>query len=108
MVTIQEAKARLQEELERALAELARLEESLETKGDYGLGVGDPNIYQWEFNLALRQRAEDKVKAIRKALQRAEAGKYGICEVCGERIEDARLEMFPYTTFCSRCARSRR
>jgi len=107
-IAFEEARKLLEKELKTALAELADLEKKLEVKGDYGLGIGDPNIVQWELNLALRDRAAKKVEDIKKALERLDRGDYGICEVCGKSIEKGRLELLPYTTLCSRCAQLRR
>jgi DnaK suppressor protein len=100
-------KERLQQELEEALAEVARLQERLERKGDYGLGKGDPAIYEWEMCLALKQRAETKVQSLELALQKAEEGDYGTCEVCGETIDPARLAILPHTKRCITCAQKR-
>ena len=97
-------KERLQEELNEALAEIARLDERLEGKGDYGLGKGDPSIYEWEICLALKQRAENKVRSLEVALRKAEEGDYGVCEVCGETIDPARLAILPHTKRCINCA----
>ncbi len=105
---LKEAERKLKKELKEARAELAELEKRLETKGDYGLGIGDPNIIQWELNLALRDRAARKVEEIEKALERLEKGEYGICSRCGKEIEKARLELLPYTTLCIKCAQLRR
>ncbi len=38
------------------------------------------------------------------ALGKIEKGTYGICERCGKPIELERLELIPWTKFCSRCA----
>jgi RNA polymerase-binding transcription factor DksA len=97
-------KERLQQELDEALAEIARLEERLERKGDYGLGKGDPSIYEWEMCLALKQRAENKARSLEVALRKAEEGDYGICEVCGQAIDPARLAILPHTKRCIGCA----
>jgi DnaK suppressor protein len=97
-------KERLQEELIEVQAEIARLDERLEGKGDYGLGKGDPSIYEWEICLALKQRAESKARSLEVALRKAEAGDYGICEVCGETIDPARLAILPHTKRCINCA----
>ncbi|MGD8399196.1 MAG: TraR/DksA C4-type zinc finger protein [Anaerolineae bacterium] len=98
---------RLRQELDETLAELARLEERLEGKGDYGLGKGDPSIYEWEMCLALKQRAENKAKSLRQALQKAAEGDYGVCEVCGQPIDPARLAILPDTKRCIECAQKR-
>jgi RNA polymerase-binding transcription factor DksA len=100
-------KERLQQELDEALSEIARLDERLERKGDYGLGKGDPSIYEWEMCLALKQRAESKARSLEVALRKAEEGDYGICEVCGEAIDPARLAILPNTTRCIGCAQKK-
>ncbi len=99
---------RLQHELEETRAEIASLDERLEgNRGEYGLGKGDPNIYEWEMCLALKQRAEDKIQSLEVALRRAEEGDYGVCEVCGRAIDPARLAILPDTKRCVACAQKR-
>jgi len=100
-------KQRLRERLEETLAEIARLEERLEGKGDYGLGKGDPSIYEWEMCLALKQRAESQARSLEMALRKAEEGDYGICERCHQPIDPARLEVVPDTKRCIQCAQKR-
>ena len=95
----------LEKELEQARGELAQLEERLESKGDYGLGRGDPLIVRWEMNLALREEMKRKVEQLEEALERAKEGNYGVCESCGQLIDPERLEVLPSTTLCIRCAR---
>jgi DnaK suppressor protein len=105
---IAEARARLQTERAEVLDELETLRARLETKGDYGLGEGDPMIYQWELNLALCKRAEQHLAEIEEALEQLEMGIYGRCERCGKPIEPERLAVLPHTTVCSQCAQRRR
>lgn len=95
----------LERDLEQAREELAQLEERLESKGDYGLGRGDPLIIRWELNLALREEMKRKVEQLEEALERAKEGNYGICESCGQPIDPERLEVLPSTALCIRCAR---
>jgi DnaK suppressor protein len=102
-----ELRERLQQELDETLAEIARLEHRLEGKGDYGLGKGDPSIYEWEMCLALKQRAENKARSLEVALRKAEEGDYGMCEVCGQQIDPARLAILPHTKRCISCAQKR-
>lgn len=99
---------RLQQELNETLEELERLEGRLEgNKGDYGLGKGDPSIYEWEMCLALKQRAENKARSLQVALRKAEEGDYGVCEICGNPIDPARLAILPDTKRCINCAQKR-
>jgi DnaK suppressor protein len=100
-------KQRLQQELAETQAEIKRLEDRLERKGDYGLGKGDPSIYEWEMCLALKQRAENKARSLEVAIRKAEEGDYGFCEVCREPIDPARLAVLPHTKRCIHCAQKK-
>jgi len=99
---------RLEQALEETLAKIEHLNKKLEDKADYGLGKGGSTIYEWEFNLALRQSLEAKAKSIRAALRKMQEGGYGMCEVCGQEIDAERLAVLPHTTLCIKCAQARR
>lgn len=102
------ARERLLAERAEVMKELEQLRGRLETKGDYELGEGDPMIYQWELNLALRERAEQHLAEIEEALEQLDMGLYGRCERCGKPIEPERLAVLSHTTVCSQCAQRRR
>ncbi|MDO8593381.1 MAG: TraR/DksA C4-type zinc finger protein [bacterium] len=53
-----------------------------------------------ESNTAILADLEARYDTVLSALKRIENGKYGKCEVCGEKIEDARLEADPSATTC--------
>lgn len=53
---------------------------------------------------ASEQRRQDTLTRIQGALRRIEAGKFGACFVCGERIDERRLSVDPTTTRCLACA----
>jgi RNA polymerase-binding transcription factor DksA len=95
----------LERRLQETREELAQLDERLDAKGDYGLGRGDPLIVRWELNLALREKVEQRIEQLGDALQRLDAGDYGICEFCGQPIDPERLEVLPGTALCIECAR---
>ena len=42
-------------------------------------------------------------RQIEAALQRLDAGTYGVCERCGQPIPPRRLEALPYATLCVAC-----
>jgi len=44
-----------------------------------------------------------RAHAIRLALERMDAGEYGLCQECDEPIEPARLDAVPWTNLCRRC-----
>jgi DnaK suppressor protein len=54
----------------------------------------------------LDEREQKEIQAISKALARMELGEYGSCEVCGKGIEMERLEVIPWTSVCSKHART--
>jgi len=48
----------------------------------------------------LMSEARQSLVYVENALSRIENGTYGECEVCGEQIEEQRLEALPYATLC--------
>ncbi|MEW6297717.1 MAG: TraR/DksA family transcriptional regulator [Thermodesulfobacteriota bacterium] len=56
-----------------------------------------------EINLILSDRDREKLQAIEDALERIDAGTYGICEMCEEEIAPERLEALPFTRLCVTC-----
>lgn len=52
----------------------------------------------------LEEEGHDEEEQIRAALGRLDAGTYGTCQICGGRIEAARLDALPWTATCRRCA----
>jgi RNA polymerase-binding transcription factor DksA len=108
MIALQLMKGRLEAELNELRGQIAELDEDLEAKPDYTLGAGDPAVYQWEYNLAQRERAIEKLHAVQAALQRLAEGSYGQCLRCRKEIEAERLELLPSTPLCAHCAQTRR
>ena len=53
--------------------------------------------------LRMRDRERKLIFKIQEALDRLEAGAYGICEECGEEIGIARLKARPVTKLCIQC-----
>jgi DnaK suppressor protein len=54
----------------------------------------------------LDEQEQKEIQAITRALARMEFGEYGSCEVCGKEIEVERLEVIPWTSVCSKHART--
>lgn len=95
----------VQEELARTRDQIARLEEALAVRPDYGLGQGDPAIVRWELNSALLQQSRERAANLEQALSRLEQGTYGICARCGGPIHPDRLTVLPDVRLCIDCAR---
>ena len=45
----------------------------------------------------------EKLKSLNQALKRVYDRTYGICEICGNYIQEARLKIIPYARFCIDC-----
>lgn len=56
-----------------------------------------------EVSSAVSVSHSEELARVRKALQRFDDGTYGICEVCGEAIGEARLEANPCARRCIEC-----
>jgi DnaK suppressor protein len=54
----------------------------------------------------LDEKELEDIQSINRALARMELGEYGACEVCGKGIEVERLEAIPWTSVCSKHART--
>jgi DnaK suppressor protein len=65
--------------------------------------IGSDNFEQ-EFTLSLMANDEDTLQRIEAALERIEAGTYGLCEECEIAIPKMRLNAIPYTPVCVKCA----
>jgi DnaK suppressor protein len=55
------------------------------------------------FELRIRDRERKLINKIKEALERIEDDTFGICEMCGEEIGEARLKARPVTTLCIEC-----
>jgi len=94
-------KASLTKHIDSELDEMASSEgHHLADMDDLG---GDANDEETSFKILEMETAE--VKEIDHALERIEAGEYGICESCNEAIGVARLKALPFTSHCIECKR---
>ncbi|GHB31123.1 hypothetical protein GCM10010377_21840 [Streptomyces viridiviolaceus] len=107
---VEEARGELQSEVDRLRAELTASEQSLQglmrDSGD-GAGhdeadTGSKNITR-EHELALAANAREMLTQTERALERLDAGTYGLCENCGNPIGKARMQAFPRATLCVEC-----
>lgn len=62
------------------------------------------SIRENDMRKSLLVEAQQGLNYVNDALSRIENGTYGECTVCGEEIEDKRLEAVPYATLCMKHA----
>jgi DnaK suppressor protein len=53
--------------------------------------------------LNLDEATRTEIQQIRKAIERLDAGQYGLCDACRRPIAPKRLEALPYATSCLKC-----
>ena len=56
--------------------------------------------FEREKDLSILEQVEAELADVEHALRRLEDGTYGICEACGQPIDEARLEALPAARFC--------
>lgn len=61
------------------------------------------STFERERDLSLSENVKDLLQRVNEALARIEEGTYGICEMCGEKIPEERLEALPYANLCILC-----
>lgn len=101
--------------VEKLLKEFAKKDKEL--KGDWdtvypsfngasgggALEIEADELQEYESKLDVEYLLELKLKDINSALQKIKKGQYGICERCGKKISQKRLEVFPGARFCLKC-----
>ncbi|MBU5440363.1 TraR/DksA C4-type zinc finger protein [Tissierella sp. MSJ-40] len=60
-------------------------------------------VFMMEQDRGLKSKLNDTLYEIDNSLQDLEDGNYGICKVCGKRIDEERLELIPYLKTCIEC-----
>lgn len=107
---VEEARTELVSEILRLRTELDASEvaitglmrDSGDGAGDDQADTGTKNITR-ESELALAANATSMLEQTERALERLEAGTYGLCENCGQPIGKARMQAFPRATLCVDC-----
>ncbi|KAM9861514.1 TraR/DksA C4-type zinc finger protein [Leucobacter sp. BZR 635] len=94
-------------DLDATLAELVRSRESSNDDDEHD-PEGVTLSSEWSRLSGLADAARAELAEIDAALERWEAGSYGVCGRCGEPIPVERLEVRPFATRCVPCASLRR
>ncbi|MCM3778458.1 TraR/DksA family transcriptional regulator [Microbacterium hydrocarbonoxydans] len=59
---------------------------------------------EWSRLTGLAEAAASELRQVDEAMDRLDAGTYGLCAHCGRPIPAARLEVRPFATHCVACA----
>jgi DnaK suppressor protein len=108
--------ARLLEEKGELETQLNEIEESTfantqsDISGEVGLGEeyadAGSATFERERDLSIENNVRDLLKKIARALERIDAGTFGICERCQKPIEKARIKALPYAGLCIKDAQA--
>jgi DnaK suppressor protein len=104
---LEEERERLEEliaDYERDLEEARLTESSSDRSPDPGNAEASSMKLEYAKELSIEQNTLDLLSKANRALERVEAGTYGICESCGQAIPVERLDVLPYSTLCVECA----
>jgi DnaK suppressor protein len=106
-----ELRAALQERLDELVEERQRFVDSIaaaqrerlsDTAGDDQVDSGSKTV-EHEHEVTVANAISERIRQVSHALDRVDAGDYGICERCGKPIPAARLAAFPSATLCVSC-----
>jgi len=97
-------KTRILDRLEELGVRMQSIESELDTPkpkdlNDQAIDLEDDEVLEGVGLVAQRE-----VGLLRAALDRIEAGTYGVCRNCDSAISPARLEAVPYAIVCKTCA----
>jgi DnaK suppressor protein len=100
---LQDEVTRLQKKVALAEAELQELlSEGSDVAGRDPADVGSTN-FERDQGVSLAASARELLDQSLAALKLFDEGQYGVCEVCGNPIGKARLQVFPRATMCVAC-----
>jgi DnaK suppressor protein len=95
----------LEERLREIRLRLGDLDDGADRGGDEADSAAASVIH--DLTVDERERLTTQATAIRRALGRMDAGTYGRCEDCGQRIAPSRLQALPYADACIDCQSTR-
>ncbi|MDD5590151.1 MAG: TraR/DksA C4-type zinc finger protein [Candidatus Portnoybacteria bacterium] len=113
--TLAQLKKALEERKRKAEKELESIaKKDPKMKGDYDARFPDFGLSQstdedalevqaYENNLSVEYALEIRLQKINQALEKMTNGTYGICDKCGQPIDERRLLAMPETTTCTKC-----
>lgn len=103
-------RSRLEDERRRCIKQLEQLHGSVppieERRDGSPFGKREEEateVAEFEKRLILERKIMDLLSKVEYALNKFEKGTYGLCDVCNQPIDPARLEALPNTSFCLNC-----
>ena len=101
--SLESERKRLLEEVEQLKAEAHPADERREGSPFGKREEEATETFELEKRLALEKRLRGQLAEVEHALGKFEDGTYGLCDVCGQSIDPARLEALPHASLCLNC-----
>ncbi len=109
----QEVRARLAAERERLQGEIDSLQQGIDAR-TFGEDEGSDTVsmhpaddasemFEREKNLTVLNTLRVTIEDLDSALQKVDAGTYGVCDNCGKPIGEKRIEALPSAVYCIEC-----
>jgi DnaK suppressor protein len=100
---LENERKRLTEELEQLKAGIRPAQERREGSPFGKREEEATESFELERRMALDKRIKDQLAEVEHALHKFEEGTYGLCDICGQPIDPARLEALPQANLCLNC-----
>lgn len=94
---------RLSKELEQSISSVRPTDERREGSPFGKREEEAAESLELEKRLALEKRIREQLAEVEHALEKFQKGTYGLCDVCGQSIDPARLEALPQASLCLKC-----
>lgn len=104
MADLKKLRKKLENRLTELETEAKTIDSELRVPGDQDTEERAIELETEEVLEGLGNAAVAEIEQIRNALNRMDMGTYGICLVCGDDIDDRRLDAVPHTPRCINCA----
>lgn len=100
-------RSQLENERKRLQAELEQLKTPADERRE-GSPFGKreeeaTETFELEKRLTLENRLKEQLAEVEHAIEKFDKGTYGLCDLCGGPIEEARLEARPQSALCLSC-----
>lgn len=103
-------RSRLEREQKRLIEELEQLKANIrpadERREGSPFGKREEEATETaelEKRVALEKRTRELLAEIKHTLDKFDQGTYGLCDICGQSIDHARLEALPQANLCLSC-----
>jgi len=105
---LEEKRAKVEKELESIAQRDPKLKGDYDTRfPDFGAPQSTDEsaleVAAYESTLPIEYALEVRLQEINKALDKIKNGKFGLCEKCGQAIDEKRLMIMPEAETCAKC-----